>query len=44
MFDKILDGPYGPAVQGFLNDQPNQFLFLMASEFAQREVVKPALV
>ncbi len=43
-FDKILEGEYGPFIQAFLNDQPMQFLFLMASEFAQQEVTKAALV
>lgn len=43
-FDKILQSEYGPFIEAFLNDQPTQFLFLMASEFAQREVTKAALV
>lgn len=43
-FDKILKGEYGPFIQTFLNDQPMQFLFLIASEFAQQEVTKAALV
>jgi hypothetical protein len=43
-FDRILEGEYGPFIQAFLNDQPMQFLFLMASEFAEQEVTKAALV
>lgn len=43
-FDKILQGEHGPFIEAFLNDQPTQFLFLMASEFARREVTKAALV
>jgi len=43
-FDKVLDGPMGPFVEEFLHDQPAQVLFLMASEFARREVTKAALV
>lgn len=43
-FDTILAGEYGPFIEGFLNDQPMQFLFLMASEFAKRDVTKAALI
>lgn len=42
-FAAIIDGEYGPFVEAFLNDQPTQFLFLIASEFAQREVTRAAL-
>jgi hypothetical protein len=43
-FDKILAGPYGPFIEAFLNDQPTQFVYLMASEFAEKEVTKAAIV
>jgi hypothetical protein len=43
-FDKILAGPYGPFIEAFLNDQPQQFIYLMASEFAEKEVTKAAIV
>ncbi len=43
-FDEILKGDFGPFIEAFLNDQPTQFLFLLASEFAQREVTKAAIV
>ena len=43
-FADILGGQYGPFIEAFLNDQPNQFLFLMASEFAEREVTRAAIV
>jgi len=43
-FDDILQSEYGPFVEAFLNDQPNQFLYLMASEFAEREVTRAAIV
>jgi len=43
-FQKILRGEYGPVIEAFLNDQPDQFLYLLASEFAQQEVAKAALV
>lgn len=43
-FDKILGGPYGPFVESFLHDQPSQMLFMMASEFAKRDVTRAAIV
>lgn len=43
-FDRILDGPYGAFIEAFLNDQPSQFVYLMASEFAEKEVTKAAIV
>jgi len=43
-FDAMLEGDFGPYVEGFLHDQPGQLLFLMASEFAKRDVCKAALV
>lgn len=43
-FDAIADGPYGRFVHTCLSDHPTQFLYLMASEFAQQEITKPAIV
>lgn len=43
-FDDILAGEYGPFIQAFLNDQANQFIYLMASEFVEREVTRAAIV
>ena len=43
-FDKITDTPYGGFIQSCLADQPTQFLYLLASEFAKQEVTKPAIV
>lgn len=43
-FDRILQGDYGPFIEAFLNDQPTQFIYLMASEFAEKEVTKAAIV
>jgi YaaC-like Protein len=43
-FDVILSGPFGPFIEAFLNDQPTQFIYLMASEFAEQEVTKAAIV
>lgn len=41
---KISQTAYGPLVQDFITGQPMQFLYLMASEFAQQDVAKPAIV
>lgn len=43
-FDRILADTFGPFIEAFLNDQPKQFLYLMASEFAEKEVTKAAIV
>jgi hypothetical protein len=43
-FDKILADNFGPFMEAFLNDQPLQFIYLMASEFAEKEVTKAAIV
>jgi hypothetical protein len=43
-FDKIVADPFGGFIQSCLEDQPRQFLYLMASEFAKQEVTQPALV
>jgi len=43
-FDRILKGEFGPFIEAFLNDQPTQFIYLMASEFAEKEVTKAAIV
>jgi len=43
-FDRILAGPFGPFIEAFLNDQPRQFIYLMASEFAEKEVTRAAIV
>lgn len=42
-FQRILDTSQGPFIEAFLNDQPAQFLFLIASEIAKREVTRAAL-
>jgi hypothetical protein len=39
-FDTIIDGRFGPLIESFLIDQPSQFTYLMASEFALQEVAK----
>ena len=43
-FDRILAGAYGGQVQEFLSTQPTQFLYLLASEFARRDVMRPDIV
>lgn len=43
-FRKVTDEAYGAFVQELLSNQPDQILYLLASEFAQREVTKPAVI
>jgi hypothetical protein len=43
-YDNISKGPFGPWVQEFVNGQPLQFLYLMASEFARQDVTKPSIL
>ena len=44
LFNSILDGIYGARMLEFIDSQPMQFVYLMASEFAEREVTKPSIV
>lgn len=41
---KIVQGTYGPCFQDFITGQPMQFLYLMASEFAEQEIAKPGIL
>jgi hypothetical protein len=43
-FDVILKGDFGPRIEEFISGQPLQFIYLMASEFAEQEVTKPSIV
>lgn len=43
-FDRISDSDFGPFIEAFLNDQPAQYLYLMASRFARQEITKAAIV
>ncbi|AJE19576.1 YaaC family protein [Azotobacter chroococcum] len=43
-FPAITDSSFGPRVQDFITGQPQQFLYLLASEFAKREITKPSIV
>jgi hypothetical protein len=43
-FDDITNGPFGPFVDEFIAAQPDQLLYLFASEMCRREVARPAIV
>ncbi len=43
MFKAMTMGKYGAFIQEFVAAQPEQLLYLLASEMCQREVVKPAI-
>jgi YaaC-like Protein len=43
-FDKIILGEFGAQIQEIITNQPSQFVYLMASEFAQQEVTRAAIV
>ena len=43
-FDSLISGEYGAFIQEFIENQPNQWLYMMASEFAKQEVTRAAVV
>ena len=43
-FQALLDGAYGPRVRDFVTGQPLQFIYLMASEIAWRDVTRPSIL
>lgn len=43
-FDSIIESDLGPRVLEFISGQPLQFIYLIASEFAEQEVTKPSIV
>jgi hypothetical protein len=43
-FQAIADGDFGSQIQEVLTNLPNQFLYLIASEFAEQEVTRAAIV
>ena len=43
-FQTLIDGVLGPRMQEFISGQPAQFVYLMASEFARRDITKPSIV
>lgn len=44
LFDNVMSGSFGPFVSEFISAQSEQLLYLLASEMAQREVAKPAII
>ena len=44
LFDSFLADAYGPRIEEFVSAQPLQFVYLVASEFAEQEITKPALI
>ena len=43
-FNKLMKSKYGPLIIEFLTSIPNQFLYLMASEIAMRDISRPAVI
>ena len=43
-FDAIVRSPMGPRIEEFISGQPLQFIYLMASQFAEQEITKPSIV
>ena len=43
-FNELIAGDYGAFVQEFIENQPSQWLYMMASEFAKQEVTRAAVV
>ena len=43
-FEGILAGRFGPRVHDFITGQALQFLYLMTSEIARREITKPSIL
>lgn len=44
LFDSFLADAFGPRIEEFVSAQPMQFVYLVASEFAEQEITKPALI
>lgn len=44
VFRSLLDEEYGPRIEEFLSAQPLQYIYLMASEFARRDITRPSIV
>ena len=44
VFQSLLESVHGPRIGEFISGQPAQFIYLMASEFAKRDVTQPAIV
>jgi hypothetical protein len=43
-FPRISESSFGPRVHYFITGQPQQFLYLLASEFCKREIAKPSIL
>ena len=43
VFDRLIAGRYGPFISEFVTAQPDQLLYMLASEMCRREVAKPAI-
>ena len=43
LFDEIISGRYGAFVSEFVSAQPEQMLYLLASELCEREIARPAI-
>lgn len=43
-YDAMIRGNFGPRIQDFVTGQPQQFLYLMASEFAKQDVTRPSIL
>jgi hypothetical protein len=43
VFDRLMESEYGAFVSEFVSAQPNQLLYLLASEMCRREVAQPAI-
>ena len=44
LYDKISDSKFGAFVESFIDSQPTQFLYLIASHFDEREIAKASIV
>ena len=44
LFDQLLAREYGAFLVEFITSQPEQLLYLLASEMCQREIARPAIV
>src|SRR5205085_8694312 len=42
-FDALVSGKFGAQLQESLTSQPSQFLYLLASDFARRDITRPSL-
>jgi hypothetical protein len=44
LFDELLKSDYGAFIAEFVSSQPEQMVYLLASELCQREIARPAIV